>query len=206
MPAAALLEPLIDRLSGPPEAEAGDYLAELWLRQPDPAAALAALDRSQVQGELPQALSVQRRILRARALAASGQADAALALLADGTDLAQQRLRAEILWQQRDWSRLIGALEDLLRTRADPEGPLVEAEQDLVIKLAVAHARQGDAGALEQLRARFGEAMRGQAGEPAFLMATLPPGPAGGLPAALALADQHLDRVRASLDANRSSH
>ena len=205
-PAAALLEPLIDHLSGPPKAEAGDYLAELWLRQPDPAAALAALDRSQIQGELPQALSMQRRVLRARALAASGQADAALALLADGTDLAQQRLRAEILWQQRDWSHLVGALEDLLRTRADPEGPLVEAEQDLVIKLAVAHARQGDAGALEQLRARFGEAMRGQAGEPAFLMATLPPGPAGELPAALALADQHLDRVRAYLDASRPPH
>ena len=204
-PAAALLDPLIDHLNGPAKAEAGAYLAELWLRQPDPAAALAALDRSQVQGELPQALDVQRRVLRARALAASDKPDAALALLADGTDLAQQRLRAEILWQQRDWSHLTGALEDLLRTRADPDGPLGDAEQELVIKLAVAYARQGDTRALEQLRARFGEAMRGRTGEPAFLMATLPPGPAGDLQDALALADQHLDRVRAYLDAVRSA-
>ncbi len=123
-PAAALLDPLIDPLKGPARAETGADLAELWLRAPDPAAALAALDRSQVGGDLPAALSVRRRMLRARALAAQDRPDAALALLAAGTtDLAERRLRAEILWQTRDWPRLIGALEDLLPTRANPGAP-----------------------------------------------------------------------------------
>ena len=204
-PAAALLDPLIEHLTGPARAEAGADLAELWLRQPDPAAALAALDRSQVEGELAQALSMQRTVLRARALAASDQPDAALTLLAGATDPAQQQLRAEILWQQRDWSHLTGALEDLLQTRADPDGPLAEAGQDLVIKLAVAYARRGDAGALERLRARYGLAMRGQAGEAAFLMATLPPARVAGPDAALALAADRLDRVRAYLEAIRTA-
>jgi hypothetical protein len=201
-PAAGLVGPLIEHLKGPDKAETGAYLAELWLRAPDPAAALAALDHSEVEGDLPQPLTAQRRMLRARALAAQDQPAAALALLADGADLPQRRLRAEILWQTRDWPQLIGALEDLLPARADPGAPLTEADQDLVIRLALAYARQGQAQALRELRARFAEAMHGQAGEPAFLMATLTPGRPGQPEAALAAAAEHLDRVRTYLGAS----
>ncbi len=202
-PAADLLGPLMDQQTAPAKADTGAQLAKLWLRAPDPAAALAALDRSRVEGDLPPALGVQRRALRARALAAQDQPDAALALLADGGDRVERQLRAEILWQARDWPRLIGALEDLLPARPGPGAALTEADQDLVIKLAVAHARQGQAQALAGLRARFGEAMHGQAGEPAFLMATLTPGPPAPTEAALAAAGEHLDRVRAYLDTSR---
>ena len=205
-PAAALLDPLLDHLDGSAKAEAGAYLAELWLRQPDPAKALAALDHSQVRGELPPALNVQRRLLRARVLAAVGSGGC-------GAEPAGRRHATSPssgCGPRSSGSSATGRIwparsRTLLRTRADPGGPLVEAEQDLVIELAVAQARQRDAGALDQLRARFDLAMHGQPGEPAFLMATLPPGPAGELPAALALADQHLDRVRAYLDAIRSA-
>ena len=201
--AAGLLDPVLDHLEAPAKAETGAEIAELRLRAPDAAAALAALDRSETRGGLPAPLDLQRRILRARALAASGRPDAALALLAGGTDRAQRQLRAEILWDQRDWPRLAGALEDLLPARAGPDGPLAEADRDLVLRLAVAYARQGQVRALEGLRQRFGEAMHGEANEPAFLMATLPSTRASGLEPALTAADEHLARVRAFLNTIR---
>jgi hypothetical protein len=46
------------------------------------------------------------------------------------------------------------------------------------------------------LRARFGAAISGQAGEPAFLMATMTPGRPAAPAAVLAVATEHLGRVR----------
>jgi hypothetical protein len=198
-PAASLLGPSLEDLEMPTKAETGAWLAELWLRAPNPAAALAALDRTETAGDLAEALSRQRRLLRARALAASDRQESALALLEGGADPAERRLRAGILWDQHDWPRLIGALEPLLPAGAGPRGPLAEPEQELVIRLAVAYAHQGEARALEELRRRLGEAMHGQASEPAFLMATLPSLRAPGLVPALAAADEELGRVRAYL-------
>ena len=209
-PAAGLLDELVGRsLDGPARAAAGAELAELWLRAPDPAAALDALGRSQVADELPPRLGERRRLLRARALAAADQRDAALALLEVRRGPNEQRLRAEILWQQRDWPRLAAGLEALLKAR-DPAAPLSGADQELVIRLAIAHARQGEHDALADLRARFGAAMRGQAAEPAFLMATAAPGVAGSERPAerqvlLAEAAEHLARVRAYLASELTS-
>jgi hypothetical protein len=202
--AASVLDPLLDHLKTPAKAETGAWLAELWLRAPDPTAALAALDRTETGDDLPPPLIVQRRTLRARALAASGQSAVALALLEGGADQAERRLRVEIPWDQRDWSRLVGALEDLLPAGTGANGPLAEADQNLVTRLAIAYAHQGQAQALDGLRQRFGEAMRGQPGEPAFLIATLAPARAAALEPALAAADQRLTRARAYLDSIRA--
>jgi hypothetical protein len=204
-PAASLLEPSLEHMDMPAKAETGAWLAELWLRAPNPPAALAALDRTETGGNLAETLSRQRRLLRARALAVSDRQNSALALLAGGADSAERRLRVEILWNQHDWPRLIGALEPLLPADARPRGSLAEAEQELVVRLAVAYAQQGEVQALEGLRRRFGEAMRGQASEPAFLMATLPSARAPGLAPALAAADEELGRVRAYLQTIRSA-
>jgi hypothetical protein len=205
-PAAELLDELIEgRLSGPAKAEAGAALAELRLRQPDPAAALAALERSRVDDQLPPALSVQRRLLRARALAAASQPDAALALLDGRPGRSEQHLRAEILWQNRDWARFAECVEGLLARREESEVPLSAEDQELVIRLALAYARQAEPGALERLRARFAGAISGMAGEAAFLMATLTPGLPVEPEAVLALAAEHLARTRAYLDAEPAS-
>ncbi|MCC2666022.1 MAG: hypothetical protein K0S35_3944, partial [Geminicoccaceae bacterium] len=84
------------------------------------------------------------------------------------------------------------------------------ADQELVIRLAIAHARREEHGALADLRARFGPAMRGQAAEPAFLMATAAAGMAGGerpaeRQALLAEAAEHLAQLRAYLASELSS-
>ena len=74
-------------------------------------------------------------------------------------------------------------------------------DQELVLRLAVAYAQQTDDHALGRLRARFGPALRGEAAEPAFLMATMAPGRAATPEGVLAVAAEHLARVQSYLDA-----
>ena len=74
-----------------------------------------------------------------------------------------------------------------------------------MIRLALAYARQAQAGALERVRARFAPAMRGQAGEAAFLMATLTSGRPLEPEAVLAVAAEHLARRRDYLNPQPAS-
>jgi hypothetical protein len=200
-PAATLLGGLVDGSGGAARAEAGAELATLWLRAPDPEAALAALDRSHVAAGLPGELERRRRVLRARALAAARRPADALALLDGQTSSSERELQAEILWQIRDWPPLAATLEGLLERRETSDAALSGADQDLVLRLAIAYGQQADGAALERLRARFGAAMRDQPAEPAFLMATMTPGQPRAPDAILAVAAEHLDRMRTYLAA-----
>ncbi len=201
-PAVELLEGLLGRAgSGAAKAAAGADLAELRLREPQPEAALEALERSRVTEGLPEDLQQRRLLLQARALAALDRTTEALALLDGRSGDGERRLRAGILWQRRDWPRLIDTLEALLTKRPAPQAPLSEEEQDLVLKLALAYGQSSRADALEELRARFGPAMRGAAGEPAFLVATMTAGRPLGSKAVLAVAGAQLGRVRRYLEA-----
>jgi hypothetical protein len=204
-PAAALLEPLVaDRLAGVDRAAAGADLAQLWLREPAPEAALSALARSRVDAALPPDLDQRRRLLEADALARLERRTAALALL-DGLDTpAANHLRIGILRQEEDWRRIISTIEQALERR-EPRS-LTEHEQAMVLELALAHGRLGHGAALAKLRTRFAAAMRGGAVEPAFLLATSAPATAPDPEALLAVAEQHLRRVRGYLAAERASN
>lgn len=199
-PAAALLESLIaGRPGSVARVETGADLAELWLREPAPEAALGALDQTRAAAALPAPLRDRRRLLRARALADLGRRSEALTLL-EGLGRAAGDLRVAILSRSRDWGGLVAAIEPLLDATSPDGAPLAEDDQRLAVALAVAHARLGRTEALERLRARFGAAMRGQPAEPAFLMATATPGSATAPETVLAVADQHLRRVQDYLD------
>ena len=205
-PAAASLEALLSRLAGVGQAAAGADLAELWLREPDPEAALAALERSRIEAPLPAALDQRRRILQAAALARLGRRAPALALLDDLNTPAADPLRVALLWQEQDWPRLISAIEGALARRGDPKSPLTEDEQAMVVQLALAHGRLGESAALAQLRTRFAAALRGRPLEPAFLMATVASGAAVEPAAVLAEAEQHLQHVHGYLEAVRATN
>ena len=121
-PAAAALEALLSaRLVGVDKAAAGADLAELWLREPDPEAALAALERSRIETPLPAALDERRRILQAAALARLERRAPALLLLDGLNTPAADQLRVALLWQEQDWPHLVSAIEGALARRSDPE-------------------------------------------------------------------------------------
>jgi hypothetical protein len=204
-PAAASLEAMLRRLAGVDRAAAGADLAELWLREPDPEAALAALERSRNETPLPTALDQRRRILEAAALARLERRAPALSLLDGLTTPGADRLRVALLWQEQDWPRLVAAIEGALARRSDSAAPLTEDEQAMVVQLALAYGRLGDSAALAELGTRFAAALRGGPFEPAFLMATVDAGAAVEPAAVLAQAEQHLQRVRGYLEAVRAT-
>jgi hypothetical protein len=206
-PAAASLEVLLSGLpAGVDKAATGADLAELWLREPDPEAALAALERSRIQAPLPATLDQRRRILQAAALVRLERRAAALSLL-DGLDTpAADQLRVALLWQQQDWSHLVSAIEAALARHRDPESPLTEDEQAMVVQLALAHGHLGQSAALAQLRTRFAAALQGRPLEPAFLMATVASDATIEPEAVLAQAEQHLLRTRGYLESVRANN
>jgi hypothetical protein len=155
------------------------------------------LAQSHVGGGVPAELRARRRRLQATALAKRNRPRDALGVLERDPSRAAQHLRAAILWQSHDWPRFIASVEPLLADRVGAEAPLTKAEQELVIKLAVAHVQRGEVQQLARLRARFGPKMQGEAGEAAFLMATLTSKPTAEPDALLTDAADHLARIRA---------
>lgn len=116
--AAQLLDHQVQsRLQGVEKARVGARLALVQLLNQQPALALAALKTSDTSG-LPADLARQRELLRARALADLGQADAALKMLAAEDADDANLLKAEIQWRQQNWA---GAAEALSRTIHAPE-------------------------------------------------------------------------------------
>jgi hypothetical protein len=205
-PAAASLEAVLSRLAGVDRAAAGADLAELWLHEPDPKAALDALERSRNETPLPAALDQRRRILQAAALARLERRAPALSLLDGLTTPAADRLRVALLWQEQDWPRLVPAIEGALARRSDPASPLTDDEQAMVVQLALAQGRLGESATLAEVRTRFAAALRGGPLEPAFLMATVDAVAAVEPAAVLAQAEQHLQRVRGYLEATRAAN
>lgn len=145
------------RLQGEEKARVGARLALIRLLDRQPRAALEALEVSAQDG-LPDALQRQRRHLQARALSDLGRAGQALVLLQGDGSLDAQRLRAEILWAERDWAAAATALAASLPPRPD-DGALPAELSGQVLNLAVAHTLAGDRPALEALRAEWGAAM-----------------------------------------------
>ena len=152
-------------------AELATELATLMLRQNRPAQALSIVDDiGGAGGALPPALDEKRRFARARALAALDRGDEALRALRDQRSKSAQRLRAEILWNERRWPQLAAAIEAYFDD-SEVTPPLTEDDQELVLWLALARQREGASAKLESLRERFGDAMQGGAHAEAFAVA-----------------------------------
>jgi hypothetical protein len=154
--AAPVLEKLMRAApTGAARASFGARLATLRLAGKDPAGALAALHGSAAE-DLPAALADRRAVLAAQVQAAEGQvAQAVEALRALGTATAD-RAAARIAERAGDW---VGA-EDALRAyvaRALPaSGALDPPQRQLLLRLATATVRAGDAPGLTTLRGEQG--------------------------------------------------
>ncbi len=169
--AAPILARLMKATAAPgPRAALGARLAALRLDQGNAVAAISALDESEA-AEVPDSVHDSRMILRARALAQSGQEGAALALLTQASTGEALELRAGLLEQRRDWAGAVGTLQALAHASMPAEGPLTEPQQDVLLRLASDAAQGGDMAVLQQLQA--GDARRLTAGSRAALFQAL---------------------------------
>ncbi|MBW7910807.1 MAG: tetratricopeptide repeat protein [Alphaproteobacteria bacterium] len=135
----------------------GAKLAAVYLLDSRPAEAISALQRSQRSGT-EAALEQERQMLRARALSQLNRTSDAIAALGGFDTPETKRLRADILWRARQWTGAAQAIESLLP--ADVPAALDAETADMVVNAAVAYKLGGDSAAIENLRRRFGSAIR----------------------------------------------
>lgn len=102
--AAQLLDhQVFKRLRGGERATVAADLAELHLLAKKPEGALKVIRSTRIAG-LPESVNDRRRLIEAKALAATGKYDNAVALLSETPDAQDMRLRAEINWSRRAWA------------------------------------------------------------------------------------------------------
>ncbi len=145
------------RLEGEEKARIGARLALIRLLNREPQETLAVLDVSRVE-LLPDDLRLQRRHLRVRALSELKRDEDALALLKDDSTADAIRLRADILWNRRDWAGASRALSRLVPP-SPPDRPLNEVESRTITNLAIALTLAGGRGRLISLNKRYKTAM-----------------------------------------------
>lgn len=167
-------------------AELGTRIAGLSLLDKKPEAALKALvdtepasgaDRPRLLGD---ELRDERRILRARAVFATGKPDEALSMLINDYSEPAMRLRADITWQTKRWAEAAAVLDALIGP-VPPDGKLAADKAGMVVSRATALALAGDRRGLNDMRVNYGAAMAQTPNAAAFQLVTRPD-VAGGLP------------------------
>jgi predicted negative regulator of RcsB-dependent stress response len=157
--AAGVLEAQVQfRLKGAARARVAARLARIHLLGQKPSQALQALDVSELP-DLPAELVVTRNRLRAQALLDLSREDAALAALGTADDPESLRLRARILWRQKNWSATALVLERLVPKVPPAVRPLREDEGKAVVDLLVALTMADDRGRINSLGRAYQEAM-----------------------------------------------
>lgn len=148
--------PLLQKLAGTApagerKAGLGLRLAELRLREGDPAGATAALVATDAS-DLAPALTEQRVLLASAAHARRGDIAAAIADLAPLSNSAADAARASVYEQAGDWPSAQQALQAYAAKVVPDGGELDDTHRRILVRLATAAARAGDTAALAALR------------------------------------------------------
>ncbi|MFV3073073.1 hypothetical protein [Niveispirillum fermenti] len=177
--AAQLLDHQVQyRLTGTEKAQVGARLAGIRLLDGKPDDAIAALDKSLVDG-LPPELVEERKLLRARALSQTGKGADAVQLLATDQSHNANLLRVDIAMRDRQWPAAAAALGDLIGPPPAAGAALEPQTAGLVINHAIALSLAQDNAGLETLRRDFGPAMENSRDANTFRLLTRPEEAAG---------------------------
>ncbi len=178
--AADLLESQVDfRLKGEERARVGARLALIYLFDRKYEHVLKVLDKTNTPG-MPDTLTLERVLLRARAYVGLEQPQAALDLLHPETGLSVEELRAGIYWRGGDWKNASKALSNIVRGMgAKPRKPLEDRQAMAVLSLAVAYTLDGNEAGVSRTVSSYGEAMAQTAYADAYQLITS--GPERGL-------------------------
>jgi tetratricopeptide (TPR) repeat protein len=154
--AAQVLQHQIDyRLRGNELAKVGARLAEIYLLDADPEGAIRALRASATPG-IAVELENRREQLKVRALAETGDYEAALDMLRGNTSLKADRMRTAIYWRQRDWMSAATVSARLLEKWPTPKTSLDSDEADDLMRMAISLAMTNNRPALKSLRREYG--------------------------------------------------
>lgn len=135
-------------------SQIGAKVATIHLLNHDPKKALRALQDS-VYGENPLSLHQLRNRLAAESLVQLNDSDKAWQILAQDESLDAERIRLQVLWEKRDWARIIHSVENILKSRKDITAPITLDESEYVIKLALAYIFENNKEQLQYLHDYF---------------------------------------------------
>lgn len=154
--ATQLLENQIKfRVSGEERSRVGARLALLYLLNQQPQEALNVLQITNF-GTNAGELETNRQQLTAEALSKLGKYTEALSLIFNDSTRKGTLLRLDILWALKDWPNVINRAEDILAARPNLTATLTTEETDVLLKLALAYAFEGDSNQLKFLREYYG--------------------------------------------------
>ncbi|MFN7901779.1 MAG: tetratricopeptide repeat protein [Holosporales bacterium] len=147
-----------ERITGAERAKVGTRLALLRLLDKDAEGAIAALDASTAPGMDEPEILAQRIRLRARALFMKKDYTAALGLLDPDHSEASLKLKTEIFWEQRDYTRLIPTLQRLL-TATGKEDSINAVQARYILNLGLALSLSQQYTALSELQHQYKKVM-----------------------------------------------
>lgn len=154
--AAPVLEEELQK--GLPEekiAPVGNKLAVVYLLDSKPQQALDALGRT-AAGAPDEKTLTERALLKARALSQLGKTEEAIGVLAGLDSKEARQLRVDVLWRGQKWADAANAIEALVPNVSDK---ISEEDAKLVIDMAVAAKLSGNPQRLQEIKARYGDAM-----------------------------------------------
>lgn len=160
--AAGLLKYQVEnRLDGVPKAEVSTDLASIYLMARRPEQALQAIEASR-STLLPAALNAERRAIEARALVGLGRYDHALELIGEDRSPEALDVKADAAWAEQSWAQAGATLEAGLGDRwRDVAKALTPAEEQRLLRTAIAYSLARDERALARIRARWGRLASG---------------------------------------------
>lgn len=148
----------------------GTRMALINLFQDNPGEAINNLDKSESQN-LSSSLTNHRRIIRAKALSAMGEPEAALELLRQDSSRNGLLMKAEIYWENEQWSEAADTIKYLIE-RPDPTQKLNKEQQELILDWATALKKAGRETVIVRLRNAFKPYFAGSVYESAFNVLT----------------------------------
>lgn len=153
--ASNLLNSLLQNYKLPPEEKArvGARLAIIDLYNEAPAAALKILDATEAPGLSPET-DAPRRVIRARALSAMNESDAALELLKDDYSKNALLFKFQIYWNSGKWAEASDTIKYLVE-EPTPGKPLSQEQTNYILDWATTLKQAGKETVLVRLRNKF---------------------------------------------------
>jgi hypothetical protein len=176
---AALLQYQVDhRLQGAARAQVATRLAAIYLMNRKADRALAVLRTTRI-ADLNNELRNQRLLLEARALSDVGRHDVAIEVVAGIEGREATRLRSDILWAGKHWSKAAEQIEILYGERWRDFEPFGESERSDILRASIGYALGEDAIGLMRIRERYAGKLGDDADRRAFEVITAPIGSSG---------------------------
>ncbi len=148
-------------------SQLGAKVATIYLMNHEPKKALRALQDS-VYGENALALHQLRNRLTAESLVELNDSDKAYEVLAQDDSVDAEHIRLNILWEKRDWPRIVHTVENILKARKDITAALSLEESEHVIQLALAYIFENNKEQLQYLHDYFTPLMANNPNKPLF--------------------------------------